>query len=295
MNSRPKKILQNFLKQYQLENNNPVFIPFFRIATGLILILLFLSFLKDFNLLYGLNSIIPSDIHTVYSSSEVVNYNQIIELINILVGDEIVAVNIFKFIFITLCVFVIIGFYSRIFAIFLLLAFTSLIKSSGLYSYGVDFFLMMSLLYISILPSDDYYSILKNKTKSRYTIQQKTFQIHICIAYFVSGLEKLSGYNWRNGESIWKAIHLPSFGNDFTINIDFLGKYPILFICLSWFTILVELLYPFFVLNRKTRLFWLYATMSMHLGIAIFLNLYFFSVTLIVWNLTAFYFKDGNT
>lgn len=204
------------------------------------------------------------------------------------------AVNAFKMVFVALCLFVIVGFYSRICSILLLIVFSSLIKSSSFYSYGVDFFLMMSLLYISILPSDHYFAIIKKRTASSYSLQQKTFQIHICIAYFVSGLEKISGYNWRNGESIWKAIHLPSFANDFNINIDFLGKYPIIFIFLSWFTILVELLYPFFVLNVKTRLFWLYATISLHLGIAIFLNLYFFSATLIVWNLTAFYFRNEN-
>ncbi len=292
MNNKLKKNLKQLVDQYQLKKNNETFIPFFRISIGIIVLLLFFSFLNDFDFLYGLNSIIPSDIHTVVNDDYFIYYNDIVSFFTSLSIDKTISEAIFKILFVITCLFVIIGFYSRIFSLLLLFLFTALIKSSNLYSYGVDFYLMISLFYISILPSDDYFSVRRKKIKSSFILQQRTFQIHICIAYFVSGLEKMSGYNWRNGEAVWKAIHLPNFTNDFNINVDFLGNYPIIFLFLSWYTIVVEMFYPIFIFNSKTRMLWLYLIILLHLGIAIFLNLYFFAATLIIWNLSAFYFQN---
>jgi hypothetical protein len=42
----------------------------------------------------------------------------------------------------------------------------------------------------------------------------------------------------------------------------------------------------------KTRKLWLSLTICMHLGIAIILNLYFFSTLMIIWNLANFYFEE---
>lgn len=292
MNNKLKKNLKQLVVHYQLKKNNETFIPFFRVSIGIIVLLLFFSFLKDFDYLYGLNSIIPSDIHTVTTDNYFVFYNDIVSFFTKFSVDENIVEAIFKILFVIFCLFIIIGFYSRVFSILLLFLFTALIKSSHLYSYGVDYYLMISLFYISILPSDDYFSVRRKKTTSSFIMQQRTFQIHICIAYFVSGLEKISGYNWRNGEAVWKAIHLPNFTNDFNINIDFLGNYPFIFVFLSWYTIVVELFYPVFILNSKTRMLWLYLIILLHIGIAIFLNLYFFAATLIIWNLSAFYFQN---
>lgn len=283
-------------KLQELKNNstNSDFIPFFRISIGLILLMHFLSILGDFKLLYGLNSIIPSDIHTLYVSEYIILFDEIISLINNLTSSELVSIFVFKIIYIVLCVLIILGFYSRFFSILLLILQVSLIKSSYYYSYGVDFFSSMSLLYIMLLPSDDYFSLkqylFKLKRKSNYNFVLKTFQIHLSIAYFVSGLEKLSGYNWRNGESVWKALHLPNFSNDFSLDFNYLGKFPEVILLIGWLTILIELLYPIFINLKKTRLIWLYLTILLHLGIALTLNLYFFSAIMITWNITNFYF-----
>lgn len=117
-------------------------------------------------------------------------------------------------------------------------------------------------------------------------------QIHLCWAYGMSGIEKLSGYNWRNGESVWKALHLPSFENPFIEQIDYLGKFSWIFVISGWAIIIIELLYPLFVNIYRTRKLWLYLTILMHVFIALFLNLYFFSAIMIVWNITNYYFDD---
>ncbi len=94
---------------------------------------------------------------------------------------------------------------------------------------------------------------MENYSKKQLFHCKNYFSIHIAIAYFVSGIEKLSGYNWRNGESIWKAVHLPNFNNDFNINFDFLGKHPLFIVFIGWSTILIELFYPLFITLKKNK------------------------------------------
>ncbi|QEE49856.1 hypothetical protein FUA48_09740 [Flavobacterium alkalisoli] len=219
-----------------------------------------------------------------------------IDFLNPYIHSESLSIKIFQCTYFLLGILVIIGFFSRISAILLLILQVSLIKSSYLFSYGVDFFTSMSLMYIALMPSDDYFSLRgylwRIKEKSDLTPFRRAFQIHICIAYFVSGFEKIIGYNWRNGESVWKAIHLIGFTNDFKINLDFLGNHPWIFVAAGWFTIIVELFYPLFINIHKTRTVWLYLTIALHLGIALMLNLYFFSAVMITWNITNYYFED---
>lgn len=275
---------------------NPEFLVFFRICIGVVVLAHFLSVLPDFALLYGMNSIIPSDIHTVTVNKDILLFNEIIDFLNSVTRAESISVAIFQYSYIILAVLIITGFYSRISAILLLILQVALVKSSYLFSYGADFFTSMSLMYIALLPSDDYSSIRNSlkliSRRSDLTPFRRVFQIHICIVYFVSGFEKLTGYNWRNGESVWKAIHLIGFPNDFELNFNSLGEYPWVFIAAGWFTIVVEMLYPLFINIKRTRTLWLCLTISLHCGIALILNLYFFSAIMITWNLANYYFKD---
>ena len=190
----------------------------------------FIAILPDFDLLYGMESLIPSDIHTAYSNDTILYYDMIIDGFQSLGLSEKQAVNGFKGLYLVLCLCIGAGFFSRIAAVLLLILQVSLVKSGYYFSYGVDYFSSMSLMYMMLFPSDDYISVRNLlwpiRRKSDLTPFRRLFQIHLSIAYFVSGFEKIIGYNWRNGESIWKAVHLPNFGNDFAIDFNFLGAYP---------------------------------------------------------------------
>lgn len=294
-----KEKLLNWLSNSYFFNKsvqNPEFLVFFRVTIGVLLCAHFIAILADFHLLYGMQSLIPTDIQTAYSDHNFISYDSIIEGLQVVFGNENTAILIFKILYISLCTFISIGLFSRYSAILLLVLQVSLAKSGYYFSYGVDFFSSMSLMYLILFPSDQHFSV-RNLWKSYIkktdlTPYRRLFQIHLSIAYFVSGFEKIIGYNWRNGESIWKAVHLPNFSNDFNINFNFLGDYPIVVIMIGWTTVLIELLYPIFINIKKTRQVWLWMTVSMHLGIALTLNLYFFSAVMICWNLTNYYFND---
>ena len=69
-------------------------------------------------------------------------------------------------------------------------------------------------------------------------------------------------------------------------NLSFLGNYPNFLIILGWTIVLLELMYPIFIWQKKTRNYWIFLIILLHVSIAYILNLYFFSAIMIIWNIT---------
>ncbi|WP_157449659.1 HTTM domain-containing protein [Croceitalea dokdonensis] len=165
----------------------------------------------------------------------------------------------------------------------------------------MDYFASICLFLLCFLPSNVSFSldaILFHKkidglrARLDFPIIRKYMGIFMCIAYFFSGFDKLLGYNWRNGESIWKTFTLPYSNLDFNLQLEWLADYPWVMIGMGWFVILQEIFY--FLINHKPlRRFWLIGIVCMHLGIALILNLYFFSAIMIILNLTTYYDFEG--
>ncbi|MFP3592123.1 hypothetical protein [Chryseobacterium sp. SIMBA_038] len=257
--------------------NNLFWLKFFRISIAILILLHFVSILPDFNNLFSANDgVIPYKVVDVFIPDYVINLPKIItylEGFNIAPSNTIFC---FKIIYISLVLLLLSGYSQNLSAFLLLFMQIILSKSNFYFSYGIDFFTSMSLFYLAIIPPT-----LKSSALPPF---KRLFQIHVCIIYFFAGFDKLIGINWWNGESIWKAINLP-FATS-TYDISFLGNYPILLTSIGLGSALLELLYPFFVWNKKTSNFWISAIIVMHIGIAFILNLYFFSAIMIIWNLT---------
>jgi hypothetical protein len=114
----------------------------------------------------------------------------------------------------------------------------------------------------------------------------KLLQVHLSIVYLFSGLEKALGFNWWNGESIWRALH-NEFGLIDLAYIDSIPS-PWIFIVAGWMTIVTELLYPLFINLKKTRVLWVSLTIGMHCSIIVFLGLFHFGAIMILFNLAAY-------
>lgn len=281
-------------------SNNTEFLSFFRIAAGIVILLHFISIFNDFDLFFSSKSIIPSDIMATFNQDWQLTFPILVKQIESIGISEATTIMITKTAYILLSVCIIIGFFSRISAFILLFIQILLMKGSTFFIYGADFFTSMSLFYLILFPSDAYFSIRHffrpNKKKEyNYMPVKRLFQIHISIAYFFSGFDKLLGFNWWNGESIWKAIHLPYANRDFNFDFSWMADHSYILVIIGWSTIIIEMCYPLFVWIPKTRRLWVTLTISMHIGIALVLNLYYFSAIMIVWNLTNFYFENPAT
>lgn len=281
-------------------SNNTEFLSFFRIAAGIVILLHFISIFNDFDLFFSSKSIIPSDIMATFNQDWQLTFPILVKQIESIGISEATTIIITKTAYILLSVCIIIGFFSRISAFILLFIQILLMKGSTFFIYGADFFTSMSLFYLILFPSDAYFSIRHffrpNKKKEyNYMPVKRLFQIHISIAYFFSGFDKLLGFNWWNGESIWKAIHLPYANRDFNFDFSWMADHSYILVIIGWSTIIIEMCYPLFVWIPKTRRLWVTLTISIHIGIALVLNLYYFSAIMIVWNLTNFYFENPAT
>jgi len=60
---------------------------------------------------------------------------------------------------------------------------------------------------------------------------------------------------------------------------------------MAWSTLIIETGYIFFVWPKKTRLLWVWATIALHVGIALTIGLVSFSVVMAVMTLSAFGFS----
>ncbi|WP_051289283.1 hypothetical protein [Chryseobacterium daeguense] len=288
--------MKKFLSSYFNKPFTPSFIVFLRVSVAFVLLIHFISMWNDFELLYSNESIIPVEIHGTVYEYDIIPYTRIETFLSAYFPQPNLA---FKYIYVTLAIFIISGFFSRISALFLLILQVSLVKSASLFMYGVDFFASMSLFYIFIFPSSSYFSVQKKffpKTILNFPIQSLTIckrilQLHLCIAYFFSGLDKILGFNWWNGEAVWKSLNLPNFTRFVHFPSFFDEKYSLVYLISGWVIIFTELFYPIFININKTRKLWLTLTILMHIGIIISFNLFFFSSIMIIWNLTSYYFN----
>ncbi|VXB13823.1 conserved membrane hypothetical protein [Flavobacterium sp. 9AF] len=278
-------------------SHNHEFLFFFRVAAGIIIILHFLSIYGDFNQFFSSKSIIPLDIMATFNQDWQLTFPFVVKQLESIGISEATTLLATKITYIALGISIILGFYSRISAFLLLFIQISLMKGSSFFIYGADFFTSMSLFYLILFPSDTVFSIRnlfrsKPNEPTHYMPVKRLFQLHLSIAYFFSGFDKLLGFNWWNGESIWKAINLPYANRDFHFDFSWLADHSFILVLIGWSTIIIEMCYPIFVWLPKTRKIWVILTISMHIGIALVLNLYYFSAIMIVWNLTNFYFEE---
>jgi hypothetical protein len=184
-----------------------------------------------------------------------------------------------------------VGFRTRIFSIVAWLTHLILFESASFSSYGVDSFINIALFYCVIMPKGA--TVPLHRLFSRWDFEQtviagtllRLIQIHMCVVYLTSGIEKARGEQWWNGEAIWRSVMQPQF---YVFDMSWLADFPFLATTLSLVTLALEIGYTFLIWPRRTRHFCLAAIVSMHMGIVMILGLHFFGVILIILNLAAF-------
>jgi len=164
-------------------------------------------------------------------------------------------------------------------------------KSGGFVSYGVDNFMTIGLFYLMLSPLPDRYSLdwrlrISRSNDSRLLgFWRRVLQLHLCVIYFFSGLTKCLGSGWWDGSNIWRALIRPPFN---IIDPEILVRWKYLFPVAGVFICLLEIGYPFFIWNGKTRKIWLICICAMHAGIGLTMGMYLFGLIMIVLNVAAF-------
>jgi hypothetical protein len=114
---------------------------------------------------------------------------------------------------------------------------------------------------------------------------RRVLQLHLCLIYFFSGLTKCLGSGWWDGSNMWRALIRPPFN---IINPEILVVCKYLFPVVGVLICVLEIGYPFFVWNNKTRRTWLICICAMHVGIGLTMGMYLFALIMIILNVAAF-------
>lgn len=251
---------------------SPTWLPVFRIGTGLLLLLAGITLWPDLELLYGPGNLVD---HRLVAPDPLLPYFSHI-------GYAYLSV------YLLLCAALIAGFYSRWAAVSLCILHHSLFIAQPAFSYGFDFLAATAIFYCIWFPVD--------RPRSAWaTPCLRVLQLHLCMIYFFGGLEKLIGPSWRNGEALWKAMHLPDMMGALRPDVSFLALFPLAVTAVGWAVIILELGYAVLVWFSATRSLWVWSIIGMHAGIALMLGLYHFSALMILFNLVAFYFPYRKT
>jgi hypothetical protein len=174
------------------------------------------------------------------------------------------------------------GRYTRPVAVVAWAAHLALTTSGWLTTYGVDAFANIALFYCAVFPTGGNGSMAPS-VGARAGL--RLLQLHLCVVYLFSGVEKGTGVQWWNGEAIWRAVMRPDFA---VWDLSWLADYSWVAVVSCWMTLLIEVGYALFVWVRWTRLAWPLLTGLMHLGIAVILGLASFSALMIALNVAAF-------
>jgi hypothetical protein len=263
----------------------------FRICVAVISILYIAVIWKDILYIYGEQGLIAGEINEAFSYP-FLRLPRIISFLQAYGWNEVSALYFFFGCYIFCLVLLAFGICTRITAGVAWIMNLCMVNTSPTLMYGYDTFTSNCLFYCFLFPAGHAYSMdnlfLKRKNRKIYTcgiFYQRVLQLHMCIIYFFSGVNKAVSEQWWNGEALWRAINQPPLR---VFDFDFLANAPWLFAAGGIMTLVIEMGYPVFIWIPKTKRFWFIAIIGLHISISILMGLYLFAAIMIVMNCTAF-------
>lgn len=184
-----------------------------------------------------------------------------------------------------------VGFHTRIAAALSWFLHWTLMNTGCSSSYGADVYAHIFLFYLMLVPAGRAWSLdtalgrVSSAPSEAARFGLRLGQLHLCLSYLASGLEKSAGVQWWNGELLWRALSLPVYRQ---FDLSWLASFPWLSRLGGWATLAVELGYCVLIWPRRTRALWITATVALHLGIAVFLGLGVFGAVMAVLTLAVF-------
>lgn len=252
-------------------HSNPRWLSIFRIGTAIILFASFISLWPDYDRLFSADGLADNQLFLLQHPTIIAH------------PALHPGAGWMRFVYLIGCVLLAAGIFTRgAAAALMVLQYLIFTGSYGSFSYGFDYIASSCLFYCLLFPID-------RKRDTGAVLSLRFLQAHICMIYFFAGLGKLLGPTWHNGEALWKAIVQPGFESFFKPDLFFLGAYPALWVIGGWAVVLLEISYPVLIWLKRTRSFWLWAVIGLHIGIALLMGLYFFSALMILLNLAAFH------
>ncbi|MDH5326172.1 MAG: DCC1-like thiol-disulfide oxidoreductase family protein [Gammaproteobacteria bacterium] len=261
-----------------------------------------LGFLLFFN--YVMLS--PQDVLILYSNDGLFSRDVVPE-IQYLVSFSVFGlldhpwqVLVFHYVFVLLCFCFFVGWQTSWVKWLVLLGHLSYFNRNELLFYGVDSVMVALLVPLCIAPVGNALSVDRIRQVAKHKIAygldqrpallnsyrgfagQRLIQLQMAVIYYSSGVSKLRGETWLQGDAPWIAItnNETAF---FPLGM-FAHQYWMIQL-MAYGTILIEIAYPFFIWQHKTRPYVLASALFLHVSIAVLLGMYYFATVMVFGHL----------
>jgi len=189
-----------------------------------------------------------------------------------------------------------IGWHTRIASVLAWFSHLVLFMTERAAVYGVDDFAHIALFYCMWMPIGNFWSldVHSGRASSAPSVEARiglrVWQIHLCIVYLSSAIEKSlgAGSQWISGELMWRTIMMPTF---ISFDLSFMAEYPLLVRMGTWGPLAVEFVYAFLIWPKRTRALMAWSTIAMHVGIAIMMGLRTFGAEMAVFTAAVWLFR----
>ena len=258
----------------------------FRMGLALIGIWFIVQNWVDLPYLYGRDGLIAGEINDAVAQQTTLSIKHIVAFLQRLFSlSELDAIRLVMGIKLFFLGWLFIGERANTIALVCWLLDYSSISSSYLLTYGYDMIYDNCLLFCVFLPIGvsafgGGSSAIRGGLWYRAGIW--LLRIHLSCIYLFSGLNKMMGHQWWTGEAIWRSVMQPPLQR---WDLSVFAKYPAVPLLLSLTTLLIETSYPISIQIKRIRPYFFCAVIGMHLFIAFAMNLFFFSLLMIVYNI----------
>jgi hypothetical protein len=262
-------------------------LEWFRRALGAILFFFYLSRTPDLALFYSDQGIAPISVVPTIMQGNEYRYT----LFSWFTGIH--AVWVCHWLFLGALAGLVLGFLPRLSAFIAMVMHLSFVHRNMAVAYGVDVITSYYMFYLflaggkrltiaaavnsvsqGVVQTKVTPSVLDSFLTKLQSVAFRFCQIQVCLIYAYSGLEKIRGPQWWNGEALWYVLTNFQYATwDFT----WLSAFPALTTALTFLTVLWETYFPVLILVPFLRPFVLMGGVFLHVGIAITLNIPYFS------------------
>lgn len=213
-----------------------------------------------------------------------------------------VLFDIGYFALIVLVVLFLIGFQTRVVTVLMLVMLVSLQSNNGYVLNGGDTLYRITLLFLVFANLGGHWSVdawlARRRAERRggraaaghlvpapirnaaHNVALVMCCFQIVVVYTVSGIWKLLGDEWPGGTALFYALRIDTFMAYPAIN-ELIWQSSVLVYVATFIALWAQTLFPFAVMWRPSRIFVLISLVFMHLGIAVLLGLWPFSLAMI--------------
>ncbi len=240
----------------------------FRCVQGLLLFCFYLTRSSDLSLFYSDFGILQGAVFP-----EIMHFPERYSLLNFFTG--FVVLWIFHLSFLLSLLTMAFGIYPRFSAFLASVLHISFIHRNMAVAYGIDAIATFFLLYLCFAETKKTQSWMSSVLGSIFF---RFSQIQVCVVYAYSGLEKLRGEKWWQGEAIWDVLA------NFQIarwDFSWMSNFPFILSLATYATVLWEIYFPVLVWVPKCRRIILILGVFLHFGIGLTISIPFFAMEMI--------------